>query len=697
MRNNFYHSLFTISIFILIVSSYHINPIAAQPEISIHYLGHSSFVIKFDNGISVLTDYGTSNSYGLASPIYDIGDFKPDIVTFSHRHPDHYNPERLPDSIQYILMDFDSLEIEGLKIRPVLVAETNLSNRDNSCYIFTYKGLTVVHLADAQANIMNISNPSNRTYLKEILPDNIDLLFMTIEGVSQFIPEAELFVDFIKPKMIIPMHYWSRQYKLNFLDHLEAQHGSGGKNYQIERSMSARFFLSVADTSTIPVRVISLEPEPFSDFDKPDIRYEDCNLDDGSGNNNQRADAGETVSLVITLKNYWLEAANVSVTLSTDNPEVQIITATASYDSISKYETKSNQDNPFVFSVHSATIANYKTFYLDISAEGGYSKIDSFEIIIGTPTVLLIDDDAGESFESHYTKMMIPEVWNVATSGCPSIEMLKRYEQVIWSTGNDRENTLTQEEQTIISAFLEYGGKLLITGQNIASDLVGDGSSGDSTFFVNNLHSSFVSDSTTAVIVLGMEGDPITGGMTFYIAPTPRGEGNLCSPDIIDVIAPAEMILKYVPGFAGAGLKYEDQTSGSRLVYLPFGIEKIIGPKPTTSAELVEKILNWLAGTTPVTEHSQTADLPEKHSLSQNYPNPFNSSTTIKYSIPETGFVTLKIYNLLGKELTTIINKVQNAGTYYLTIDCKDLPSGIYFYQLQVGSYLATKKFVLIR
>ncbi len=198
MRNGFYSSLLSTSIFILIISSLIFSSLAAQePEISIHYLGHSSFVIKFDNGISVLTDYGTSCAYGLDSPIYDIGNFKPDIVTFSHRHPDHYDPARLPDSIQYILIDFDSLEINGLKIRPVRVAETTLSNRDNSCYIFSYKGLTVVHLADAQANIMNINNQSNRNYLKEILPEKIDFLFMTIEGVAQFIPEAELFVDFL--------------------------------------------------------------------------------------------------------------------------------------------------------------------------------------------------------------------------------------------------------------------------------------------------------------------------------------------------------------------------------------------------------------------------------------------------------------------------------------------------------------------
>jgi len=69
----------------------------AVPEVSIHYLGHSSFILQFDNGISVLTDYGTSNCWGLTSPIYDIGEFVPTILTYSHRHADHYNEDRKPE------------------------------------------------------------------------------------------------------------------------------------------------------------------------------------------------------------------------------------------------------------------------------------------------------------------------------------------------------------------------------------------------------------------------------------------------------------------------------------------------------------------------------------------------------------------------------------------------------------------------
>ena len=236
---------------------------AQEPDIYIHYLGHSSFVIYFNNGVHVLTDYGTSNSYGLPSPIYSIGNFTPDIVTFSHKHPDHYDPSRLPDSVSYILMDFDTLSLAGLSIKPERTSETSLSTKDNYSFIFTYKGFTLVHLGDAQANIMNIADQNNRNYLKQIFPEKIDLLLMTIQGVSQFIPQAEEFIDFLQPRGVIPIHYWTPQYKADFLAHLESKNQTAEKSYQINRSKSSKFAVSTSDTSIVPIQIISLEPAPL--------------------------------------------------------------------------------------------------------------------------------------------------------------------------------------------------------------------------------------------------------------------------------------------------------------------------------------------------------------------------------------------------------------------------------------------------
>ena len=88
---------------------------------------------------------------------------------------------------------------------------------------------------------------------------------------------------------------------------------------------------------------------------------------------------------------------------------------------------------------------------------------------------------------------------------------------------------------------------------------------------------------------------------------------------------------------------------------------------------------------------------PSTYSLSQNYPNPFNPSTAIKFSVPKAQHVTLKIFNLLGQEVATLINKQQEAGNYTVTFDASKLASGVYIYSLQAGTFNSTKKMILLK
>ena len=92
---------------------------------------------------------------------------------------------------------------------------------------------------------------------------------------------------------------------------------------------------------------------------------------------------------------------------------------------------------------------------------------------------------------------------------------------------------------------------------------------------------------------------------------------------------------------------------------------------------------------------------PEGFTLSQNYPNPFNPSTTIRYSIEEAGMVTLKIFNLLGVEVATLVNGRQEAGSYAVRLNAgggstPGITSGVYFFRLETGSFRSTRKMVLL-
>jgi photosystem II stability/assembly factor-like uncharacterized protein len=90
-------------------------------------------------------------------------------------------------------------------------------------------------------------------------------------------------------------------------------------------------------------------------------------------------------------------------------------------------------------------------------------------------------------------------------------------------------------------------------------------------------------------------------------------------------------------------------------------------------------------------------NLPTEYSLSQNYPNPFNSTTTINYSIESQGLVTLKVYDLLGVEVISLVIEEQEAGNYSVEFNATELPSGIYFYTLTSGNFMATKKLILLK
>jgi len=146
--------------------------------------------------------------------------------------------------------------------------------------------------------------------------------------------------------------------------------------------------------------------------------------------------------------------------------------------------------------------------------------------------------------------------------------------------------------------------------------------------------------------------------------------------------------------------------------------DKIIGIGTGTGAPLNITILPQIAGDTMLVSvtkqnyyrYSQTVliDVPSKseeddsfiiknYTLFQNYPNPFNPTTSIKYQIPVLSFVTIKVYDVLGNEITTLVNEEKPVGSYEVEFDAAGLPSGVYFYRIQAGSFVETKKMGLLK
>jgi hypothetical protein len=100
---------------------------------------------------------------------------------------------------------------------------------------------------------------------------------------------------------------------------------------------------------------------------------------------------------------------------------------------------------------------------------------------------------------------------------------------------------------------------------------------------------------------------------------------------------------------------------------------------------------------TPIVGVAAEEAMPAKYLLHQNYPNPFNPSTTIKYELPKSSVVRLSVYDILGREVLVLVNERRDAGVHEIKYDGSGLSSGVYLYRLTVGSFVETRKLVLVR
>ena len=125
----------------------------------------------------------------------------------------------------------------------------------------------------------------------------------------------------------------------------------------------------------------------------------------------------------------------------------------------------------------------------------------------------------------------------------------------------------------------------------------------------------------------------------------------------------------------------------NELEVVKFGRQRGLGPFKDT----VKIVNKFIVGV------KETGEVPLTYALYQNYPNPFNPVTTIKYSIPNSERVVLKVYNILGQEVATLVDEEQRAGVYEFKFDASNLSSGVYFYRLQAGKFIDVKKMILVK
>ncbi len=442
---------------------------------------------------------------------------------------------------------------------------------------------------------------------------------------------------------------------------------------------------------------------------KPKIKLLSYTIDDSAtGNKNSILDVGETAQVLIELQNVWGDAGQVTMTLTVDDPEVQVSNGTYNFGSwfgLSNLSEsiRSNRSNPISLTVDANTVPHRFIANLDISADGVAKTITLLFAI--SPRVLVVDDDVpgrdghNVSVEDYYYNALDAidvsyDVWDVdALQQDPRSDQLGKYETVIWFCEKSSPSLNGSNRAAIGNYLKNYAGKLLLFGQDIGWDLNDAG--GDSNEYKRDsrshawydsvLHARYLADKAFAVRVAGVDGDPIGDRLAFSFA-QPNRNSVQQSPDVVDTLNGSVGCLTYPDG-SPAALRSRVPLPGnksSRLVYFPFGgIEAV--DDPNTRAELLLRSINWLKGLRVV--HTPVTDIE----------TPVEQQVTVQISADEVSVPLERVdltYTVDGVYPATVLPMSPDGqGTYRATLPA--IPQGRIDYQILIKSsdgYYAPRK-----
>ena len=335
-------------------------------------------------------------------------------------------------------------------------------------------------------------------------------------------------------------------------------------------------------------------------YEGDEIVYESHSIQDGRADGDGRADPREEIDMTVTLRNDILgpNRTGVSATLSTSSGYVTITQSTSSFGGIDT--GSSSAGSPvFEFTVDEfAPAGAIVEFTLDITADASYSHSDTLEVLLGPCPVLLVDDDGATSTETYFERALdeighIYEKWDEEVSGEVTLSTLERYSVVIWNNGWSGQ--LGSDNRNVLSAYLDSGNVLMISGEDIGWSLNYEGDPDKIDFYNDYLHADYILDDSGYRNLTGLAGDPIGDGLSFTL----NGAGSAMNqfyPSEIEPRSGAAGVFEYGAGLEGA-LRYD---GGHKLVYLAFGLEGVTGEAMQDT--ILDRSLEWLVDTWPDTE-----------------------------------------------------------------------------------------------
>jgi hypothetical protein len=341
--------------------------------------------------------------------------------------------------------------------------------------------------------------------------------------------------------------------------------------------------------------------EPDLEIALSDIVEDGTNGSVGNGNGFFEPD--EILSMSFSVSDLrWLyppAAEDVTVAVSSDNPDLTFEPTGFLLGSIPAGMTVEAPENLLITVSPEAELA-FAQIIFEISANGGaYQVTDSLEIVVGHPTLLLVDDDGGDHYQQFFDTSLrvtdqIYSTYDISGSGEIGLDLLMEFEVAIWLTGNESSNTLTAEDQNNLAQYLDSGRNLFITGQDLVEDI------GSTAFFSDYLGALPVAGQVSGYFSLeGVEGDPVSGGQWVMIIGAGAG-ANQTSPGAIAALPGAEAIFHYTydPDLRAGAVRYDSGIF--KTVTFSFGAEAISGLAESTPLEdVLGSILAWFDSSTP--------------------------------------------------------------------------------------------------
>ncbi len=326
----------------------------------------------------------------------------------------------------------------------------------------------------------------------------------------------------------------------------------------------------------------------------------------------------------------------------------------------------------------------------------------NYDITLSPADVMLVDGDRGSDYEKYYIRALTVagksyHIWDSQAQGAPTAAVRNSFPDrlIVWFTGDSSRNPISPAEELEIVDHISSGGKLFLTGQDIAEYTQTAG-------LLDTLGISFLQN-TSLVLVRGVPGDVISSGLIINISSS-GGANNQTSSDVIQVMDSTltTEIFYYGAGVASpAGVRVEDVQHQSKTVFFGFGYEAINDSAKSTN--LMSSILEYLSSPITGIDDRPSSGIPQKFELFQNFPNPFNPETTIRFSVPKKAGIEINIFNSLGQKVRQLTSELYGAGYHEVIWDGKDdslipMSSGVYFYQMTNKSdFSQVKKLLLLK